>query len=262
MSALHRKTPVLVSANRAWPWRCWCAPAGTRARGRQPATRPGRRAEGGPAPLAEIFWARSATRCSTGSWIWSRSALACRTRASGRRAGSARACRSPARSSLLCLALDEFGVPRRRASPPSPAPTAKTTTTALTAAGGSRSASTRSPPATSARRRWTPDGAPGRRRSRCLTAHGCWNSPSFQIQRPRGASDAEAATVVNVTDDHLDRYADLPGQYAATKAAIFQGEGVQVLAPRMMRGGSPWRCPACARSASASAPASRRLRSG
>ena len=57
----------------------------------------------------------------------------------------------------------------------------------------------------------------------------CWvlELSSFQLETMLGL-DAEAATVLNVTDDHLDRYAGLE-EYAATKAAIFQGEGVQVL---------------------------------
>lgn len=57
----------------------------------------------------------------------------------------------------------------------------------------------------------------------------CWvlELSSFQIETMAGL-DPDAATVLNVTDDHLDRYADLD-DYAATKAAIFQGEGVQVL---------------------------------
>jgi UDP-N-acetylmuramoylalanine--D-glutamate ligase len=57
----------------------------------------------------------------------------------------------------------------------------------------------------------------------------CWvlELSSFQIETMAGL-DADAATVLNVTDDHLDRYADL-NEYAATKAAVFQGRGVQVL---------------------------------
>ncbi|QDF96001.1 UDP-N-acetylmuramoyl-L-alanine--D-glutamate ligase [Azoarcus sp. DD4] len=57
----------------------------------------------------------------------------------------------------------------------------------------------------------------------------CWvlELSSFQIET-MAALDPEAATVLNVTDDHLDRYADL-ADYAATKARIFQGRGVQVL---------------------------------
>ena len=57
----------------------------------------------------------------------------------------------------------------------------------------------------------------------------CWvlELSSFQIETMHGLMP-EAATVLNVTDDHLDRYADLDA-YAATKAAIFQGQGVQVL---------------------------------
>src|SRR5204862_6811680 len=37
-----------------------------------------------------------------------------------------------------------------------------------------------------------------------------------------------AATVLNVSDNHLDRYADID-EYARTKARVFAGSGVQVL---------------------------------
>ncbi|MBK7663352.1 MAG: UDP-N-acetylmuramoyl-L-alanine--D-glutamate ligase [Sterolibacteriaceae bacterium] len=50
---------------------------------------------------------------------------------------------------------------------------------------------------------------------------------SFQLETTE-TLDAEAATVLNLTDDHLDRYQDLDG-YAAAKARIFAGSGVQVL---------------------------------
>lgn len=50
---------------------------------------------------------------------------------------------------------------------------------------------------------------------------------SFQLETGP-ALEAVSATVLNVTDDHLDRYAGLD-DYAATKAAVFQGAGVQVL---------------------------------
>ena len=50
---------------------------------------------------------------------------------------------------------------------------------------------------------------------------------SFQLETAP-TLNAVSATVLNVTDDHLDRYADLD-DYAATKAAVFQGAGVQVL---------------------------------
>ena len=50
---------------------------------------------------------------------------------------------------------------------------------------------------------------------------------SFQLETSP-ALQAVSATVLNVTDDHLDRYSGLD-EYAATKAAVFQGEGVQVL---------------------------------
>ncbi|MBX3687222.1 MAG: UDP-N-acetylmuramoyl-L-alanine--D-glutamate ligase [Rhodocyclaceae bacterium] len=50
---------------------------------------------------------------------------------------------------------------------------------------------------------------------------------SFQLETMYSL-DPDAATVLNVSDDHLDRYADIAA-YAATKARIFQGEGVMVL---------------------------------
>ncbi|WP_341645832.1 UDP-N-acetylmuramoyl-L-alanine--D-glutamate ligase [Thauera sp. SDU_THAU2] len=57
----------------------------------------------------------------------------------------------------------------------------------------------------------------------------CWvlELSSFQLETLDGL-DAEAATVLNVSDDHLDRYADVEA-YAATKAAVFRGQGVQVI---------------------------------
>ncbi|NTV09690.1 MAG: UDP-N-acetylmuramoyl-L-alanine--D-glutamate ligase, partial [Zoogloea sp.] len=50
---------------------------------------------------------------------------------------------------------------------------------------------------------------------------------SFQLETMESLAP-EAATVLNVTDDHLDRYDGLDG-YAVAKAAIFQGGGAQVL---------------------------------
>ncbi len=57
----------------------------------------------------------------------------------------------------------------------------------------------------------------------------CWvlELSSFQLETAEGL-DADAATVLNLSDDHLDRYADLD-DYAAAKARIFEGAGVQVL---------------------------------
>ncbi|THF61898.1 UDP-N-acetylmuramoyl-L-alanine--D-glutamate ligase [Pseudothauera nasutitermitis] len=57
----------------------------------------------------------------------------------------------------------------------------------------------------------------------------CWvlELSSFQLEAAEGFG-ADAATVLNVTDDHLDRYAGLD-EYAATKAHIFAGGGVQIL---------------------------------
>jgi UDP-N-acetylmuramoylalanine--D-glutamate ligase len=50
---------------------------------------------------------------------------------------------------------------------------------------------------------------------------------SFQLETTE-TLDAAAATVLNISDDHLDRYIDLD-DYAAAKARIFAGTGVQVL---------------------------------
>ena len=50
---------------------------------------------------------------------------------------------------------------------------------------------------------------------------------SFQLETT-GSLASDAATVLNVSEDHLDRYAGM-AEYAAAKARIFQGCGVQVL---------------------------------
>ncbi len=50
---------------------------------------------------------------------------------------------------------------------------------------------------------------------------------SFQLEATY-TLNAAAATVLNISEDHLDRYPDL-AVYAASKARIFTGDGVQVL---------------------------------
>lgn len=50
---------------------------------------------------------------------------------------------------------------------------------------------------------------------------------SFQLETT-ATLDPAAATVLNISDDHLDRYSGLD-EYAAAKARIFSGGGVQVL---------------------------------
>lgn len=50
---------------------------------------------------------------------------------------------------------------------------------------------------------------------------------SFQIESMSGL-DPDAATVLNVSDDHLDRHVDMQ-RYAEIKARIFDGHGLQVL---------------------------------
>ncbi|GAB4121163.1 MAG: UDP-N-acetylmuramoyl-L-alanine--D-glutamate ligase [Sideroxydans sp.] len=51
---------------------------------------------------------------------------------------------------------------------------------------------------------------------------------SFQLETTH-TLHADVATVLNVSADHLDRYAGSLEAYAAAKARIFQGRGVQVL---------------------------------
>jgi UDP-N-acetylmuramoylalanine--D-glutamate ligase len=50
---------------------------------------------------------------------------------------------------------------------------------------------------------------------------------SYQLETT-WSLDVRAATVLNVSEDHVDRYAGL-ADYGAAKARIFQGDGVQVL---------------------------------
>jgi len=50
---------------------------------------------------------------------------------------------------------------------------------------------------------------------------------SFQLETTYNLN-ADAATVLNISEDHLDRYADM-NEYSAAKARIFSGCGVQVL---------------------------------
>ncbi len=50
---------------------------------------------------------------------------------------------------------------------------------------------------------------------------------SFQLETT-ASLNADAATVLNVSEDHLDRYAGI-GEYSAAKARIFEGCGMQVL---------------------------------
>ncbi len=50
---------------------------------------------------------------------------------------------------------------------------------------------------------------------------------SFQLETAVTLT-ADAATVLNISDDHLDRYRDLD-DYAEAKARIFEGDGMQVL---------------------------------
>ena len=57
----------------------------------------------------------------------------------------------------------------------------------------------------------------------------CWvlELSSFQLETTEGLN-ADAAVVLNVTDDHLDRHGSIEA-YAAIKARIYDGAGVQVV---------------------------------
>ena len=50
---------------------------------------------------------------------------------------------------------------------------------------------------------------------------------SFQLETT-SSLNADAATMLNLSEDHMDRYPDITA-YAAAKARVFQGSGVQVL---------------------------------
>jgi UDP-N-acetylmuramoylalanine--D-glutamate ligase len=65
---------------------------------------------------------------------------------------------------------------------------------------------------------------------------------SFQLEAA-SSLNARAATVLNITPDHMDRYATL-AEYAAAKTRIFRGDGVMVLNvddPAVMAMGLPGR---------------------
>lgn len=51
---------------------------------------------------------------------------------------------------------------------------------------------------------------------------------SFQLETTHSLN-AEAATVLNVSEDHLDRYAGSMDLYAEAKARVFQGKGAMIL---------------------------------
>ena len=51
---------------------------------------------------------------------------------------------------------------------------------------------------------------------------------SFQLETTHHLQ-AEAATVLNISEDHLDRYEGSLANYAAAKSRVFQGKGVMVL---------------------------------
>jgi UDP-N-acetylmuramoylalanine--D-glutamate ligase len=60
-------------------------------------------------------------------------------------------------------------------------------------------------------------------------AAGLWvlELSSFQLETTHSLA-ADAATVLNITADHLDRYRGI-GDYARAKARVFSGDGIQVL---------------------------------
>ena len=204
----------------------WCALRGARVRvADSRATPPGLEALRADAPLAEVVTG------SFGAEVLDGIELVALSPGLDPRVGVAAEARRrglpiSGEMSLLAQALDELGVRAQTRILAITGTNGKTTTTALTAALAQSAgidavaAGNISPAALDVLMERLEIGA-------ALPA--CWvlELSSFQIETMRGL-DAEAATVLNVTDDHLDRYADL-AEYAATKAAIFDGEGVQVL---------------------------------
>ena len=80
-------------------------------------------------------------------------------------------------------------------------------------------------PAISACRCWTPCMKRNRvKRHAAGVGAGTVQFPARNHVQPQ----RHAATVLNVSEDHMDRYADMAA-YAAAKARIFSGNGVQVL---------------------------------
>ena len=51
---------------------------------------------------------------------------------------------------------------------------------------------------------------------------------SFQLEATHHLN-ADAATVLNVSEDHLDRYDGSLAKYAAAKSRVFQGKGAMIL---------------------------------
>jgi len=128
--------------------------------------------------------------------------------------------------SLLAQALDELGVRERTRILAITGTNGKTTTTALTAALA-QSAGLDAVAAGNIGQ--TALGVLIDRLEIGVDLPECWvlELSSFQIETMHGLA-ADAATVLNVSDDHLDRYAGLD-HYARTKAGIFEGDGAQVL---------------------------------
>ncbi len=204
----------------------WCALRGARVRvADSRALPPGRDALKADAPLAELFVG------GFGDEVLDGVDLVALSPGLDPRVGVAAEARRrglplTGEMSLLAQALDELGVRAQTCILAITGTNGKTTTTALAAALAQSAgldavaAGNISPAALDVLMERLEIGA-------ALPA--CWvlELSSFQIETMQGL-DAEAATVLNVTDDHLDRYAGLD-DYAATKAAVFAGGGVQVL---------------------------------
>ena len=66
----------------------------------------------------------------------------------------------------------------------------------------------------------------------------CWNCPASSW-RPRRACAPQAAVVLNISADHLDRYPDLAA-YAAAKARVYRAAPRSPSSIAMTRGSRPW----------------------
>ncbi|MCK2127084.1 UDP-N-acetylmuramoyl-L-alanine--D-glutamate ligase [Thauera aromatica] len=204
----------------------WCALRGARLRvADSRAAPPGLEALRAEAPLAELVTG------AFGEEVLDGIDLVALSPGLDPRAGAAAAARRrglplTGEMSLLAQALDELGVRAQTRVLAVTGTNGKTTTTALTAALAQSAgidavaAGNISPAALDVLMERLEAGA---------ALPQCWvlELSSFQIETMRGL-DPDAAAVLNVSDDHLDRYAGIE-EYAATKARIFQGAGVQVL---------------------------------
>ena len=167
-----------------------------------------------------VFSAPSMRPCSTAWMPWQSARVS--TPHAARRSGTIARPGYHRRMELLALALRELGVRQQTRIIAITGTNGKTTTTALAGEMARPRACVPRWRVTSARRRWR---CPDRSSDRGEPLPEAWvlELSSFQLETMYSL-DPDAATVLNVSDDHLDRYADIAA-YAATKARDLSGRG-------------------------------------